>query len=368
MAPQIYLDHNATTCLRPEAAAAIADAVKMIGNGSSVHAYGRKVRSAIEEARDGIAALTNADRDSVVFTSGGTEANNQAILGSGARRVLVSAIEHPAIMNVRDDAEVVPVDENGRVDLAALRELLGENAEGALVCIMLANNETGVIQPVREASEIVHGAGARLHCDAVQAPGKIKIDISALGADSLALSAHKIGGAAGAGALISADGTPASSPIMKGGGQEGYRRPGTENLLGIMAFGAAARAVVEAGADEASALMALRDDLESRLPNDVRIAGCNAERLPNTSNIVLPGIDSETQVMALDLAGIAVSAGAACSSGKVRRSAVLAAMGYDDTEASSAIRISFGWNSTSDDVDAFLAAWSKVAERRPAAA
>lgn len=368
MTVRTYLDHNATTRLRSEAAAAIADALALTGNGSSVHDNGRKARAAIEAARDGVAELANVDRDGVVFTSGGTEANNQAIKGSGATRVLVSAIEHPAVMKARDDAEIVPVDEDGRINLEALKKTLTSDGRDTLVCVMLANNETGVVQPIREAAKISHAAGARLHCDAVQAPGKMSIDAASLGADTFALSAHKLGGAAGVGALLIADPKATPSSLLDGGGQESYRRAGSENLIGIVAFGAAARAVNDKGEHEAAAMKDLRDHLESRLGADAEIAGRRVERLPNTSNIILPGVDSETQVMTLDLAGISVSAGAACSSGKVRRSAVLQAMGYDDRAAASAIRVSFGWDSTRDDVDSFLAAWTKLAARRPAAA
>lgn len=363
-----YLDHNATTALRPEAEAAIAESMSLIGNGSSVHGPGRKVRAAIEDARDAVAALVMADRDSVVFTSGGTEANNQAIRGSGAARVLVSAVEHPAVMKARDDAEIIPVDRNGVIDLGALEDMLATIGEDALVCVMYANNETGVIQPVTEAAEIAHLAGARLHCDAVQAPGKTDIDIGALGADTLALSGHKLGAPAGVGALVVAVAAETPTPLLAGGGHEGYRRPGTENLLGIAAMGAAARAIVAHGAEQAAAMAALRDDLETRLGERAEIAGRAVARLPNTSNIILKGVDSETQVMALDLAGVAISAGAACSSGKVRKSAVLDAMGYGDDEAGSAIRVSVGWNTTTDDVDAFVAAWARIAADRSVAA
>ena len=368
MTPRSYLDHNATTSLRPEAAAAIADALTMTGNGSSVHADGRKVRAAVEDARDAVASLVGIDRDGVVFTSGGTEANNQAILGSGAARVLVSAVEHPAVMKVREDAEIIPVGKDGRVDLGALEDMLGADATGTLVCIMAANNETGAVQPVREAADIAHAAGARLHCDAVQVAGKVDFDVSAMGADTYALSAHKIGAAAGSGALLIPDAAVTPRALMLGGGQEGFNRPGTENLIGIMSFGAAARAVAANWVDEARVMAALRDNLEARLPRGVEISAGSTERLPNTSNIILPGVDSETQVMALDLAGISVSAGAACSSGKVKRSAVLDAMGYSETEAASAIRVSFGWDSTQNDVDAFIAAWTRIAAQRPAAA
>ncbi len=364
----VYLDHNASADLRPEARAAVERALALGGNGSSVHRHGRRVRAEIESARDAVAELCGVDRDAVVFTSGGTEANNQVVQGASTRRVLVSAVEHPSVATVTLRAEVVPVNRDGVVDLAALGEMLSENGEGALVCIMAANNETGVVQPVAEAAEVVRRAGAILHCDAVQAPGKIDFDARTLGAHTYAVSGHKIGAPAGVGALIAADPSARPDALIRGGGQERYHRSGTENLIGIAGFGAAAAATASAWREEAEHTRALRDELEQRLGNRAEVAGARAPRLPNTCNIILTGVESETQVMALDLAGISVSAGAACSSGKVRKSAVLDAMGYGEEEAGSAIRVSLGRNSTKSDIDAFVAEWSKLAERRPAAA
>jgi len=363
-----YLDHNASTVLRPVARDAMERALPLAGNGSSVHGHGRKVRAQIEDARDSVARLCCTDRENVVFTSGGTEANNMAIAGRRARRVLMSAIEHPSVAAVASESEIVPVSRDGVVDLAALEEMINGKGQGVLVCIMAANNETGVIQPIAEAAEIVRRHGGWLHCDAVQAPGKMAFDVAALGAHTYAVSGHKTGAPAGVGALVIAEPETRFEALIKGGGQERYRRSGTENLIGIAGFGAAAAEVAAKGAAEAEAMSRLRDDLERRLPAGTVIAGNGAGRLPNTSNIILKGVDSETQVMALDLAGVSVSAGAACSSGKVRRSAVLDAMGYAANEAGCAIRVSLGWTSTERDIEAFVTAWSKLSERRSAAA
>lgn len=363
-----YLDHNSTTTVRPEARAAIEDVLAMTGNGSSVHGPGRKARALIETSRDQVAAMVGVAADNVTFTSGGTEANNQAMIGANAHRVLISAIEHPAVSMVFPNAEIIPVDQNGIVELDALREMLSRDVEGALVCMMLANNETGVVQPIPEVSRIAHEHGARVHCDAVQAPGKVRINLDVLGADTIALSGHKLGAPAGVGALISAPGVKAPDSLLNGGGQEYFRRAGTENLLGIAAMGAAAAAINDHGPQEAASVGALREDLERNLPEGCIVAGQAVERLANTTNIIRPGLSAETQVMSLDLRGIAVSAGAACSSGKVKKSAVLAAMGYDDEEAGSAIRVSLGWDSTQEDVDAFVGAYTKIIGQQSAAA
>lgn len=363
-----YLDHNATTPVRPEARDAIADVLALTGNGSSVHGPGRKARAMIERAREQVATLVNAQPDNVTFTSGGTEANNQAIQGSDYSRMLVSAIEHPAVSVAIDGADLIPVTADGVVDLAALSTMLRDADSSTLVCVMLANNETGVIQPIAEIAALVHEAGGQLHCDAVQAPGKIAIDVPALGADTIALSGHKLGAPAGVGALITGRCAKAPDSLLKGGGQEYFRRAGTENLLGIAAMGAAAAAITKHGDEEATRIAALHEHLEAALPTGSEVAGQAAARLPNTSSIIRRNVDAETQVMSLDLKGVAVSAGAACSSGKVKKSAVLSAMGYDDTAAGSAIRVSLGWNSTQADVDAFIGAYTKLAQQQDAAA
>lgn len=354
-----YLDHNATSPVRPEAWRAVADAMEGVGNASSVHRFGRVARRSIEDARETIAGFVGAVPGDVVFTSGGTEANNLAVRGAGRARVLVSAVEHVSVLDAVPDAERIPVDGSGVVDLAALDRLLAEDGRPALVCVMLANNETGVIQPVAEVAAIARKRGARAHCDAVQAAGRIAVDIRSLGVDSLSLSGHKIGGPMGVGALVLACEVPLQGR-QKGGGQESGRRAGTENLPGIAGFAAA---VIATDLSDQARLAGLRDRVEAetqRIGSGVKIYGRGATRLANTTALSMPGVSAETQVMAFDLAGVAVSAGAACSSGKVKASHVLAAMGIDKAEAETAIRVSFGWNSKPADVDRFLEAWTQI--------
>ncbi|MBI1774621.1 MAG: cysteine desulfurase [Proteobacteria bacterium] len=353
-----YLDYNATAPLRPEAAAAIGRALEVCGNPSSVHRFGRQARRLIEEAREDVAALVGARPSQVVFTSGGTEANDLALNGTGRARVLVSAVEHDSIRQARAGAMLLPVDGDGLVDLGALEELLGADPAPALVSVMLANNETGVLQPLGRVVEIAHGAGALVHTDAVQAPGRVKVDFRGLGVDLMSVSAHKLGGPQGVGALIVADGVELTRRLG-GGGQERGRRAGTENLAGIAGFAAAGTAAAAelAGIERVASL---RDGLESRALRAVpeaRIYGKAAPRLPNTSCIGVAGAAAETLVIALDLAGVAVSAGAACSSGKVRASHVLGAMGVAADEAGSAIRVSLGWRSLALDIERFIEAW-----------
>ena len=298
----------------------------------------------------------------VVFTSGGTEANNQA-LRSVRGPVAVSAIEHDSVLAAAPDAARIPVDAEGRLDLAALERELAR-ASPVLVSVMLANNETGVIQPVREVVEVARRHGARVHCDAVQAAGKLAIDIDALGADFLTLSAHKFGGPQGVGALVVSNGLEPEA-LLRGGGQERRWRPGTENLPGIVGFGRACELAM-ADADWWRRTAALRDRLEARLTRlapAARVFGREAERLPNTSCITMPGVSNQTQLIEFDLAGIAVSTGSACSSGKVGPSHVLAAMGVEPEAAASAIRISLGWASTADEVDHLIDAWGRLYAR-----
>ena len=368
----VYLDYNATAPVRPEAAAAVAEALAAAGNPSSVHGFGRRARKRVEDAREQVAALIGAAPADIVFTSGGTEANALALAGAGRRRILASAIEHDSVLAAAAalDPETprIPVARSGVVDLDALVRLLDGQGGATLVSVMLANNETGVIQPVAEIARRAHAAGALVHCDAIQAAGKIPVDVPALGADLVSLSAHKLGGPQGVGALYVAEGI-ALAPLLRGGGQERGRRAGTENVPGIAGFGAAA-AAAQSGLAESARIAALRASLEAAVlarPNRASIAGADSSRLPNTSCIVLPGVPSETQVMALDLAGVAVSAGSACSSGKVKASHVLAAMGFAPEEAGAAIRVSLGWSSTRADVERFVEAWGAVAARRAAA-
>ena len=365
----VYLDYNATAPCRPAAAAALARALQAGGNPSSVHAAGRGARATLEAARRAVAALAGAGPEEVLFTSGATEADNLALRATGAERVVVSAIEHDAVLAARPDRELAPVDAAGRLDLDALRDLLGPKAAGTLVSLMAVNNETGVIQPIEEAGEIVQAAGARLHVDAAQAAGRIDLASIWAAADYLSLSAHKMGGPPGVGALLIREGAP-FAPQSHGGGQERRRRAGTENLPGIAGFGAAAEALAAGWREEAARIATLHDALEAavrRIAPRALIAGEGARRVCNTSAIALPGLAAEKQVMALDLAGIAVSAGSACSSGKVTKSHVLSAMGWPDDLAGSSIRVSLGWATTEDDVARFLDAYERLAAKAEAA-
>lgn len=364
MLPPVYMDCNATVPMRPAVAEAMAAALELVGNPSSVHRFGRLARARVEEARGKVAALVGADAGEVTFTSGGTEANNLALAGAGRERRLVSAIEHVSVLQAAA-CELVPVGADGVIHLEALRSLLAGDPRPALVSLMLANNETGAIQPVAEAAAIAHEHGALLHCDAVQAAGRIPVDMRRLGADLMTVSAHKLGGPQGCGALAVAAHVPLAA-MIRGGGQERGRRAGTENLPAIVGFGVAAE--LAAGAlGEQAALATLRNGLEARVlvHRGVRVFAAAAPRLPNTSCFATPGLESATQVMALDLAGIAVSAGSACSSGKVAASHVLRAMGAG-AEAGWAIRVSLGWQSESSHIDRFVEAWQRLLARRAA--
>jgi cysteine desulfurase len=368
MSERIYLDWNATAPLRKEARAAALAALEVTGNPSSVHGEGRAARHWIEQAREEVAALVGAAPRSVVFTSGGTEANMLALVPMAPRdRLLVSAIEHPSILaGGRFPAETVerlPVTAAGELDLAALERRMAALGGRALVSLMLANNETGVVQPVSQAASVVHAAGGTLHVDAVQAAGRIPCDINVLGADLLTLSGHKIGAPKGVGALIGRTALPRLEPVIKGGGQERGLRAGTENVAGIAGFGAAAAAARAGLATERARMAALRDRLEAGLKvasPGVVIFGAGSERLPNTTLFAVAGMRAETAVIAFDLAGVAVSAGAACSSGKVQSSHVLAAMGVPPQLAGAAVRVSLGPSTTESEIDRFIEAWIKV--------
>lgn len=368
----VYLDYNATAPIRPEAADAVLRALAIGGNPSSVHAAGRKARALVEQARASVAALVGAPAEAVVFTSGGTEANGLVLasaFGRGVVRPIVGAAEHASVLETAAASglavEMWPATAAGLVDLAWLsaRVAAWTADDGPLFAAMsLANNETGVIQPVAEAAEIVHRAGGRLHVDAVQAAGRIAIDLVSLGADTLSLSAHKVGGPQGAGALVLAPGAEVSRQ-HHGGGQERGRRGGTENVSGIAGFGAAAEAARRdlAGADKQAAW---RDRAQARLVEAAGaiVFGADAPRLPNVLCFACEGFDSERQVMALDLDGVMVSAGAACSSGKVTPSHVLTAMGFAAL-AGQAIRVSGGWATAAADWDRFVDVWLAARER-----
>ncbi|MFL1460809.1 cysteine desulfurase family protein [Roseococcus sp. DSY-14] len=341
-------DANATEPLRPEARAAILGALDLGGNASAVHGGGRAARGVIEGARRVLAGRWGGE---VVFTSGGTEANALALhaLGRG-RRVLLGATEHAAVRAAAPGAAELPVERDGTLALAALEAALRDGPP-ALVCAMAANNETGVLHPLEAIAALCRAHGALLHVDAVQAA---RLDAPVPG-DSLALSAHKLGGAAGAGALLVRGGLPVP-PLLAGGGQERGARGGTEALAPIAGLGAAAAAPYAA-----ARLAALRDAIEAGAEGAV-VAGRGAPRLPNTALLVLPGLPAETQVIALDLAGVRVSAGAACSSGKVARSHVLAAMGFGE-DAGCGIRVSLPWNAPEDAAERFLHAWRAMRDR-----
>lgn len=359
----VYLDHNATSPLRPEARGAMLAAMDAVGNPSSAHAAGRTARNTVEDAREKVAALAGACAEDLTFTSGGTEAINLALasaVADGAKRLIISAIEHDAVIDFAKasgvETQFIPVSDNGLTDLDALEDLLGEDGSDALVALMLVNNETGVIQPVAKAAEIAHDSGARIHVDAVQALGKINVSMAETGADYLSLSAHKLGGPQGAGALAIAEGAPLVRR-QHGGGQERGRRSGTENVAAIAGFGAACEAASLADYGE---LAEMRREIEDRLKAaapEMMILGEGAPRAPNTLCLAMPGFTSETQIMAMDLAGFAISAGAACSSGKVARSHVLSAMGLSDDLAASAIRVSLGWNTNASQAEGFADAW-----------
>ena len=364
----IYLDYNATAPIRPEAAAAVLRALETCGNPSSVHGYGRAARKLIEDAREIVAACLGVAPAQVVFTGGGSAANNAALRVAGPERLVVSEIEHDSVLRAAGaGAERIPVTPAGVVDVDALDGLLSADSRPALVSVMLANNETGAVQPIEAVVACARRHGAAVHCDAVQAVGRMEVDFGRLDLDLMTLSAHKLGGPQGVGALVVAD-RVALDPLVKGGGQERGRYAGTENVAGIAGFGAA-MAAAAAASDERGRLAALRDRLEDALRAKVPglcVFAADVPRLPNTSCIVMPGVPSETQVMALDLAGFAVSAGAACSSGRVQASHVLRAMGAGTDEAASAIRVSLGWRNSAAEIDAFVAAWTDLYGRAAA--
>jgi len=374
MPERVYLDWNATTPLRPEARQAMAAAWDVAGNPSSVHAEGRQARRLVEDARAAVASAVGARSRDVVFTSGGTEANALALTpgarhgaGEPLRRLFVSAIEHPSVLSggrfPPEAIETIGVTGSGLIDLDHLRALLAAGPP-ALVSVMVANNETGALQPVGEVADIVHEARGLLHVDAIQALGKIPLDIKTMKADLVTLSAHKIGGPKGVGALVLADEVQGLEPLLRGGGQELGRRAGTENVAGIAAFGAAVRAAMAALEGDAARVRGLRDRLEAGLrqtPGMIVFSG-DVSRLPNTILFTVPRLQAETAVIGFDLAGISVSSGSACSSGKVQPSHVLGAMGFERELAQGAVRLSLGWSTSKEDIDLALQAWRKLAD------
>jgi cysteine desulfurase len=373
MPDRVYLDWNASTPLRREAKEAMASAWDLVGNPSSVHAEGRQARRLVEDARHAVARGVGALPRNVIFTSGGTEANALALSpglrtssGRAAERLLVSAIEHASVLMggrfAGDSIGTVGVTRSGVLDLDGLAAAL-EGGPPALVSVMLANNETGAVQPVEQAAEMVHAAGGVLHVDAIQAFGKISFNLKSLGADLITLSAHKIGGPKGVGAVILADGVQGLAPLLRGGGQELGHRAGTENVAAIAGFGAAVQAAAGALDSYPGRLEMLRNRLEKGLRQTPGLVIFTDEvtRVPNTTLFTVRGLRAETAVIGFDLAGIAVSSGSACSSGKVQRSYVLDAMGFGPEFANGAVRLSMGWSTTDADIDRCLEAWRKLA-------
>ncbi len=373
MSQRSYLDYNATAPLRAEVRAAFSEALSLYGNPSSVHEEGRAARAAIEAARGKVAKLVGARAEDVIFTSGGTEANALALAAQAgeAWHCYLSAVEHPSVLAggrfYRETTTHIPATADGVVDLDVLARELEKHKRGGwrpFVSLMAANNETGAIQPVAEAANIVHGAGGLLHSDAVQAAGRMPIDIGAIGADMLSLSAHKMGGPKGVGALVLRHGVSVE-PLLKGGGQERRRRAGTENVAGIVGFGVAAE-LAAADLARVEAIAKLRDALEAGAlavaPDAVVLSG-RVARLPNTTCIAVPGAKAETLVIGLDLAGVAVSSGSACSSGKVEASHVLSAMGVSPELAQGAIRVSLGFGTVNTDIERFLLAFGELIKR-----
>lgn len=366
----IYMDYNATAPVLPGARDAIIDALDLIGNPSSVHKLGRAAHRLVEDSRAAVLALVGAPEGSrIIFTSGGTEANSLSLLGSGRERIIASAIEHPAVRSVKEKVEFIAVNNGGVIDLSALEAALeiapGADASDTIVSVMLANNETGVIQPLKQIVEIAHKAGALVHSDVVQAAGKIEIDFANLGVDYVTISAHKFGGPKGVGALITKPGAPLKA-LVSGGGQEKGLRGGTENVSGIAGMAAAAIASLDALKDEANRLLSLRDNLEKQIKEiepAAHVIGAGSERLPNTSFIVMPGVLAETQVAGFDLAGICVSAGSACASGKIKQSPVLAAMNVAENDGASGIRVSLGHDNSQDHVNRFVSVWNEIRTR-----
>jgi cysteine desulfurase len=370
-----YLDYNATAPLRPEARDALVAALDTVGNASSVHGEGRAARGRLDNAREAVAALVAGEARSVIFTGGGSEANNLALAG-GFRRaggplpehLLLGAAEHPCVLDghrfAPETVQLIPLTSDGVIDLAWLSATLAALApHTVLVSVQAANNETGVVQPVAEAARIVREHGGLIHSDAVQAAGKLPFSIAELGVDAVTISAHKLGGPQGVGALVLARGDYQLGRIVRGGGQERGWRAGTENVAGVYAFGQAALAASRQLVEEHARLLQLRDAFEgeiARIAPDAVIFGSRVQRLPNTILFAVPGWKAEMALIAFDLNGVALSSGSACSSGKVKRSHVLDAMGIAPDLAEGALRLSFGWATTEADVISFASAFEKM--------
>jgi cysteine desulfurase len=363
-----YLDHNATSIIHPDVIDMITQVMEEGGNPSSIHAAGRMAKSRLEQAREQIAKIIHCRPQMITFTSGGTEANNIALLASGYAHLITTNTEHDSVRFTQErfsgNVTSLKVNQHGLVDLTELQKMLGDNAKNTLVSVLYANNETGVLQDIKSIAKIIHGAGATLHIDAIQALGKVPLNFMDLGCDMMSISAHKIGGPQGAGAIVAFEKLPISS-LISGGGQEVGRRSGTENVAGIAGFGKAVSMIPQLLIKMAE-LKEWRDELEVTLShhaNDVRFIGDKAERVPNVSMIYMPGVVSNTQVMTFDLENICISSGSACSSGKVATSHVIAAMENDKAFAQSSIRMSLGWSNIKSDVDKFAECWIKLYDR-----
>tara|TARA_B100001939_G_scaffold201813_4_gene173451 strand:+ start:3823 stop:4950 length:1128 start_codon:yes stop_codon:yes gene_type:complete len=366
---RVYLDYNATAPVYPEVIEEVAKVLAEGGNASSVHAAGRAAKARLEKSRQIIADMLNCRPQMITFTSGGTEANNFALKASGAKRLIISAAEHDSILEVArtfaGEVEILPLDHKGYVRRDILQQLLDKSEAPTVVSIMLANNETGVLQDIAALAEMVHDHGALFHTDAIQALGKVPVDFRTLGVDMMSLSAHKVGGPQGVGALIAWEKLDIL-PLIQGGGQEVGRRSGTENIAGIAGF-AKAVSLVPRSLQKAAEIREWRDEMEQILLShapDAKIFGAESERLPTVSSILMPGVNSETQVMAFDLDGLCVSAGSACSSGKVKSSHVITAMGGTPEEAASTLRLSLGWATTREDIGRFVKSWCRLYDRK----
>lgn len=361
---KIYLDWNATAQIRPEVLELVTKVMGEVGNASSVHDFGRHAHKHVEDARAQVAKLCGATSEQVVFTSGATESINTVLSGYRDKRVLISAIEHPAVIASAAHAEKIPVTPDGVIDMDAYAAMLKDGDPPALVSVMLVNSETGVIQPIAEMAKMAHEVGALFHTDAVQGAGRIDITLKTLGVDYMSLSAHKFAGPQGVGAIIKRDADMELPKFMLGGGQEKNCRAGTHNTAGIAGMGLAAELALKHMPDYQD-IQKLRDGMEQRIreiSNQAIIYGGNAPRVGNTTNVGI-NIPAQTQMMALDLDGIAVSSGSACSSGAFKASHVLTAMGASEEEAKSALRISLGYATTQADIDAFLESWEKIVKR-----
>lgn len=361
---KIYLDYNATCPIRAEVIASVTAAMGETGNASSIHSYGRAARKMVEDARSSVAALANVRPAQVIFNSGATEGNNTILSGYRDKTIYTLATEHPSVIEPAPFAKLIPVREDGLIDLPAFEAMLATETP-ALVCVQLVNSETGVIQPMADIAALTKKSCSLLHCDAVQAAGRIALDFKSLGCDYLTLSAHKFGGPQGIGALIFREGLQMPK-YLRGGGQEKRQRAGTENVAAIAGFGTAAHLALQELTQYQTHTKALQHSLERALrtlANDVIIIGENAPRVTNTTNVILPGITAETQVMAMDLDGIAVSSGSACSSGTFKPSHVLEAMGFGEASSKSALRFSTGWATTQAEIDASVAAYGRMLAR-----